>query len=327
MQTTASQKNIPIHQRGQCGRSASIVGLLLAWLGLMPLPGQAEDYTYSTNNNAITITGYAGVGGDVTIPDTINSLPVTAIDLNAFNGRSSLTNVTLPDSIVSIGQEAFEYCGNLTNVTLGAGVTNIGYHAFNSCSQLVTFTVAADNPAFSSLDGVLFDRNQATLIQYPAFKFGSYLIPDSVTRIGNGAFLSCPELTGITIPDHVLDIEDGAFQSCSGLGSVTLPDSVTNIGNVAFCYCTGLTNATVGGGAAGLEQTFSQCSRLQSVTLGNGPVLHHPRHRHQSGRRFRRLHQPDQHHHSRQRHPHWRRHLRRLSKSGHGHFEHQPHQH
>src|SRR5450830_1721029 len=88
---------------------------------------QAADYTYTTNSdNTITITGYTGSGGAVTIPSTINGLPVTSIGNGAFAGFTSLASVTIPNGVTSIGNSAFYYCSGLTSVTIGNGVTSIG---------------------------------------------------------------------------------------------------------------------------------------------------------------------------------------------------------
>jgi formylglycine-generating enzyme required for sulfatase activity len=181
------------------------------------------------------ITGYAGSSGFVTIPNTINGLPVTGIGGFAFGNSSGLTDVTIPNS-----------------------VTNIGDFAFSECSSLAAITVAAENPACSSLNGVLFEKNQTTLIQYPAGKTATgYIIPDSVTSIGDGAFFYSTRLKGVTIPNGVSRIGDAAFNGCSSLTNVTIPGSVTNIGESAFSECSSLTSVYFGGNAPSVsEYTF-----------------------------------------------------------------------
>src|ERR1035437_6548260 len=142
---------------------------LLPLLLLLALPAAVQaQYTDTTNNGTITITGYTGSGGAVTIPDTITGLPVT-----------------------SIGSSAFYYCTRLTSVTIGNSVTNIGYRAFDSCTSLIAITVAATNSVYSSVAGVLFNKSQTTLIQCPGGKAGSYTIPNTVTSIGSYAFYYC----------------------------------------------------------------------------------------------------------------------------------------
>ena len=231
---------------------------------------EALDFIYTTNNGTVTITSYTGSGGAVTIPDTIYGLPVTGIGINAFNSRTSLTNVTVPDNVTSIGDTAFAYCSSLTNVVIGSSVTNIGYHVFFSCPSLAAITVDVLNPAFSSLDGVLFDQSQATLIQYPEAKTGSYTVPDGVVSIGNGAFDHGTSLAGVTIPDSVTNIADGAFYSCASLTNVTIGNNVTSIGNGAFDYCTSLSNITIPDSVTTINSAFSDCTGLAGITLGNG---------------------------------------------------------
>ena len=199
-------------------------------------PPHHDDFTYTINGNTITITGYTGAGGAVSIPNTINGLPVTSIGNYAFYQCPNLTSVTIPNSVTSIGAGAFYYCTSLTNVTIPASVTSIGDYAFISCTRLSAITVDASNPIYSSLNGVLFNKSQTTLIKYPGGKGGSYAIPNSVTSLGAGAFYTCTSLTDITIPSSVTDI-----------GSVVVIElhKATNIWSYAFYYCTSLTAITV----------------------------------------------------------------------------------
>ena len=118
-----------------------------------PVAVQAQDYSYTTGNGQVTITGFAGPGGAVAIPSTIDGLPVTTIGSGAFYGISSLTGVTIPDSVTGIGNYAFSGCTSLTRVTIGNGVTALEEGVFNRCTRLA---------------GVI--------------------IPNSVTNLGSGAF-------------------------------------------------------------------------------------------------------------------------------------------
>jgi hypothetical protein len=120
---------------------------------------------------------------------------------------------------------------------------------------------------------VLFDTNQATLIEYPGGLGGTYAIPASVTSIGEFAFASCSGLTNVTLSDNVTNIGDGAFEDCAGLTAVTIPALVTNIGSFAFFDCTGLTNFTLPASVTNIgDYAFSYCSGLTSLYFnGNAP--------------------------------------------------------
>ena len=218
-----------------------------------------ESLTSVTIPNSVTSIGayaFSGCSGltSVTIPNA-----VTSIGGEAFSGCSGLTSVTIPNSVTSIGGEAFSYCRGLTSVTIGNSVTSIGDNAFGSCSGLTSVTipnsvtsiggeafsycssleninVELGNNNYSSIDGILYNKDQTSLLCCPGAKI-SVTIPNSVTSIGNDAFHGCYGLTSVTIPNSVTSIGNDAFYDCSGLTSVTIPNSVTSIGSYAFGYC------------------------------------------------------------------------------------------
>jgi hypothetical protein len=375
------------------------VARLLPLLLLLPAALQAQDYTFTTNDdNTITITGYTGSGGAVTIPSTINGLPVTSIGNTAFYYCTNLTSITIPNSVTSIGDFAFcncdglisltignsvtslgfcafYYCTSLTNVTIPYSVTSIGDHAFGGCTcpitvtipnsvtsiadskfdgwtcltsvtipnsvtnigdfafynctsltnvtigdsvisiandafynciKLKAITVEGFNPVYSSEDGILFNQSTNTLIQCPEGKTGSYTILNSVTNIGDYAFDSCSGLTNVMIGNGVTGIGYLAFSGCASLmaitvdaanlvyssvdgvlfdksqttliqcpggaaGNYTVPSSVTSIGTNAFTSCTYLTNVTIPNSVTSIERrAFTACTGLTSVMIGNG---------------------------------------------------------
>ena len=141
---------------------------------------------------------------------------------------------TIPEGVTSIGYWAFSGCDSLTSVTIPEGLTSIGGGAFFYCSGLTVITVDAANTEYGSLNGVLFDKSQSTLIQYPAGMSGSYTIPSSVTSIEDSAFYACVDLTSVTIPSSVASIGGSAFYACSGLRSAFFQGDAPALGSNVF---------------------------------------------------------------------------------------------
>jgi hypothetical protein len=202
----------------------------------------------------------------------------------AFENSGTLASINLPNSVTTVSGGAFAECPGLTNITIGTGVTNIQYQAFLGLPSVVAVNVATGNPAFSSVNGVLFDKNQTSLLLYPAassgFSFFAYAVPASVTNIGAYAFSDSYYLTGITLDPNLQSIGDSAFQFCISLTSITIPNNVTNIGYSVFFDDFSLTNAVIGSGLSGSGlstlgfQDFSFCTSLASVYFtSNAPSM------------------------------------------------------
>ena len=164
----------------------------------------------------------------ITIPNS-----VTDVGDLSFLFCTRLTNATIGNNVVRIGRGAFQECSFLPFIIIPASVTNIEPLSFRNCNRLCAITVDVLNPAYSSLDGVLFDKSQTTLIQYPGGKIGSYAIPGGVTTIGETAFQVCTNLSEVTIPNSVTNIGSFAFYA-TALSSVVIPSGVTSIGSMAF---------------------------------------------------------------------------------------------
>ena len=220
--------------------------------------------------DSVTSIGGAAFWGCSSLTSVTIGNSVTSIGEWAFSDCSSLTSVTIPDSVTSIGDCAFYGCISLTSVTIGNGVTSIS-DSFSGCVSLKSFTVSESNSAYSSKDGVLFNKNKTKLVAYPAGKTNtSYTIPNSVSEIKEWAFSDCSDLTNVTIPNSVSKISYGTFWGCSSLTSVTIPTSVKSIDGYAFEFCSSLTSVTIPNSVTSIgEWAFSDCSSLTSITIPN----------------------------------------------------------
>jgi hypothetical protein len=219
------------------GHSITAFALLL----LLPIAGlQAQDFTYTNTNGTITITGYTGPGGNVTIPGTIDGLPVTSLGDWAFTAVSNLSSVAIPDTVTNVGDYTFLGCTNLVSVSFGNSVKTIGSFAFSGCGSLANVA-----------------------------------IPDSVTeikdgaagRVPEGAFSYCPGLTNVTLGNSITNIGDYAFFYCTGVSSLNVPDSAVRMGN-ALVNCYNLTNLTIGRALADLYiGNLYTCTSLAQIIV------------------------------------------------------------
>jgi hypothetical protein len=197
------------------------------------------DFTYEVANNTVTITRYTGTMSVISVPSDIAGLPVITIGNYSFVDCTSLTSITIPDSVTRIGHQAFQGCTSLTSITIPDSVTRIGDLAFWYCTSLTSIT-----------------------------------IPNSVTMIEGQLFASCTNLTSITIPESVTSIGEAAFTECTSLSSITIPESVTSIGEFAFNGCTSLTNITIPNGVTIIgDFAFNGCTSLSSVILSNSVTI------------------------------------------------------
>jgi|GEM_PF-2501887 len=162
---------------------------------------------------------------------------VTYIGKYAFYMFANATFVSIANTVTEIGESAFDSCISLTSVSISADLTVIGEDAFGRCNSLSGINVDIANPNYSSLDGVLFNKDKTILIQYPCAKTGtSYSVPESVVVIGYRAFAHCDNLESVEIPEGVTTIETYAFSICERLANINIPDSVSVIGEKAFLY-------------------------------------------------------------------------------------------
>jgi hypothetical protein len=216
--------------------------------------------------------------GQVSIPGTVRlnddiTYEVTGIGVGAFSG-SGVTGINLVNTITSIADAAFANCSELQSIIIPEKVTYIGVGAFTGCNKLTNITVQSSNLSYSAVNGILFDKTQSTLIQYPTGKMGPYEIPASVTRIASGAFDRCGRLTAITIPTTVTRIEDEAFANCNVLAVVNFNAiNCTYMGKQdysVFKGCPALATINMGNSVQNIpDYAFADCSGLRTVTIPN----------------------------------------------------------
>ena len=261
-------------------------------LGMLPMTvfaaggTTADDLTYEINGESVTITGYTGSEGKVTIPSEIEGKPVTAIGERAFSQNKTLTSVAIPDSVTGIGDYAFYMTWSLTsieipdgvtvigdyafcrsglkNINIPAGVTTIGESAFDNCESLSSATFA-DGSALSSIGIFVFAESGLENIEIPA----------EVTSIGESAFYNCKSLSSVTFAEgsRLSSIGDYAFEWTGSLTSIEIPDGVTDIGDYAF-FGSGLKNINIPAGVTTIGMyAFALCESLSSATFAEGSQL------------------------------------------------------
>jgi uncharacterized repeat protein (TIGR02543 family) len=291
-------------------------------------------YTYTVSGTEAIITRYTGSDKELVIPSTLDGYTVTAIGQDAssfvevfartpvvsvvipdtvktigacsFSGAKKLTSVTIPDSVTTIGAYAFSSCVSLEEVRLPDSLLALGGYVFDCCTALKSIAVGEDNNLVAAKDGVLFDKNMTTLLQYPAGRTDSaYSVPDTVTQIRGSSFYNCQYLTSVSIPVSVTSMmlafnrnqklssvevapENSQYSSIDGVvfdksqksivfypcakvsDNYAIPDSVEEIGYMAFSYCTGVASVSIPDSVTSIaDGAFNCATGVKAVDIGS----------------------------------------------------------
>ena len=269
--------------------------------------GSLSDIVIPASVTSIGRTAFSGCGSlsSIVIPASVTSIgdgafsgcgslssivipaSVTSIGDGAFSGCGSLSSIVIPPSITSIGEGAFWGCGFLSSIVIPDSVTNIGNGAFNNCASLQYLSIPksviclngnpfADwngrleclSPNFIYEDDVLFCKGKSKIISFRNKNIESYVIPSSVTSIGDWAFYGCDSLSEVVIPSSVTSIGDRAFKDCGSLSSIVIPSSVTSIGDWAFYDCRSLSEVVIPSSVTSIgDWAFYDCRSLSDIVI------------------------------------------------------------
>ncbi len=229
-----------------------------------------DEYSYKVYDTYVEIVNYIGNSSIVTIPESLDGLPVRSIGYGTFYENADLTEVTIPNSVTDIDGRAFYNCTNLSEIEIPDSVQTIDVEAFHNTPWLHSLTdefVIVGDGILLGYNGTETDVVIPDTVKYIVGAFeGNYdiirvTVPDTVTNIGEWTFKFCPNLTEVTIPDGVTSIGKEAFFNCDKLKTITIPDSVIRIGDGAFSICPNLTEVTIPNSVQ---------------TIGDGAFIHTP---------------------------------------------------
>lgn len=253
---------------GECGKNDADQ---LIWTldpdGTLNISGSWRMKDYSANNRAPWYD----------LRDKIKTVTfgaeVATVGDEAFADCSSLRQIVFSDIMEELGSCAFDRCTSLQEITIPKNVDSIAAYTFAECKSLRQISVSSGNAEYTSVDGVLFNKDQTKLYCYPAGKTDtSYAIPGSVTSIYSGAFSSCASLTRVDISAKVTSIGFQSFYECEALKEIHIPASVTTIANDSFANCKSLSAVYFEGNApsACSAAAFNNCASSFTIYYNPG---------------------------------------------------------
>ena len=194
---------------------------------------------------------------------------ITAIENSTFSGCTGLKEIAVPDGVRNIGSSTFSGCTGLETITIPDSVENISISALNGCKDLKSVEVSGNNAYYSSMDGILFNKDKSEIIRYcMGLSDTVYEIPESVKTIGSYAFSGCTDLEEIKIPESVESIGAGAFSDCKNITEMTIPENVGNIGEKAFKNCINLKSVNIPECIRNINpEVFYNCVNLKEIKL------------------------------------------------------------
>ena len=252
---------------------------------LLKAPGELSG-AYSVKEGTRIICDRA-FGNCRSLSEIVIPSSVTSIGDSAFDTCRSLSEIVIPSSVTSIGDWAFSCCFSLSEIVIPSSVTSIGDRAFNGCFSLKYISIPKSviclngnpfagwngkleclSPNFVYEDNVLFNKDKSRIISFRNQNIKSYVIPSSVTSIGDSAFVTCRSLSEIVIPSSVASIGEDTFSFCDSLSEIVIPSSVTSIGKGAFSCCFSLSEIVIPSSVTSIgDGAFFCCSSLSEIVI------------------------------------------------------------
>ena len=253
--------------------------------------GPDASWSFEESSGTLTISGTGALWDEgfpwsdlrdeirrVVVEEGITALADNSSNLGPFQDCFNLTQVSLPEGLITLGWRCFQNCDSLAEVALPASLKNINQSAFGDCDNLLRLTVPESSESFAFVDGVLYSKDMTTLVLCPGGKSGEFTVLDSVTAFGWRPFWGCRKLTAVHIPDTVTDLGNNSFQYCVSLKEVNIPTGVIQLPISCFYGCSSLEEITVPANVTSLYgYTFYDCPALKRVSfLGSAPSMELP---------------------------------------------------